>query len=198
MYHRNPATTTAVLLLLLAASTAGPVAAKPHVYEIDPAHTYPSFEADHMGLSMWRGKFNRSSGRIVLDRAAGKGTVEVTIDVASVDFGHEKLNEWARGPELFAVSRYPRATYRGDLEGFEDGEPSRIVGDLTLHGVTRPVVLTIEAFECMPHPTLEREVCGADAAATIRRDAFGLDAGRAHGFDMGVRLRIQIEAIRTE
>src|SRR3546814_10762184 len=70
-------------------------------YDIDPEHTFPSFEADHLaGLSVWRGKFNRSSVEIALDRAAGTGAVEVVVDMASIDFGHDKLNEHARGAEL--------------------------------------------------------------------------------------------------
>lgn len=168
-------------------------------YEIDPEHTYPSFEADHMaGLSVWRGKFNRSSGKVALDRATGTGSVDVAIDVASIDFGHEVLNEHARSAELFDVAKYPQATYSGRLEGFVDGKPTRVAGELTLHGVTRPVELKLNSFKCMPHPMLKREVCGADALATIQRDEFGMAAGKDYGFSMAVTLRIQVEAIAKE
>src|SRR3546814_7653200 len=95
-------------------------------YGIDPEHTFPSFEADHLaGLSVWRGKFNRSSGGIALDRAAGTGSVEVMVDTASIDFGHDKLNEHARGAELFDAAKYPQATYTGQLRDFVDGKPTR-------------------------------------------------------------------------
>lgn len=167
-------------------------------YKIDPDHTYPSFEADHMGLSIWRGKFNKNDGVVTLDKAAGQGTVDVTIDPASVDFGQDKLNEWAAGPEFFDTAKYPTARYKGRLDGFVGGVPSRITGDLTLHGVTRPVTLKIDSFKCMPHPLLKREVCGADAVGTFKRDEFGLDAGKPYGFRMDVTLRIQVEAIKTE
>lgn len=168
-------------------------------YQVDPEHTYPSFEADHMGgLSVWRGKFNHSSGKIALDKAAGTGSVEVVIDVASIDFGHDVLNEHARSAELFDVAKYPQATYSGRLEGFADGKPTRVAGELTLHGVTRPVELEIKSFKCMPHPMLKREVCGADALATIQRDEFGMPAGKDYGFSMAVTLRIQVEAIAEE
>jgi polyisoprenoid-binding protein YceI len=172
--------------------------AAPITYNIDPDHTYPSFEADHMGLSIWRGKFNKTAGKVTLDKVAGQGTVDVTVDPASIDFGHKKLNNVAQGPELFDVAKYPQATYQGKLEGFVDGVPSRVVGDLTLHGVTRPVVLTINSFKCMPHPLLKREVCGADALGSLNREQFGIDSGKAYGFKMDVTLRIQVEAIRAE
>src|SRR3546814_1677077 len=98
-------------------------------------------------LSVWRGKFNRSSGGIGVDRAAGTGSVEVVVDTASIDFGHDKLNEHARGAELFDAAKYPQATYTGQLRDFVDGKPTRVVGELTLHGVTRPVELEIRSEE---------------------------------------------------
>lgn len=167
-------------------------------YTLDPMHTYPSFEADHMGLSHWRGKFNRSAGTLLLDKAAGKGSVVVDIDAASIDFGLDALNAWGTGKELLDTAAFPKATYRGELAGFVDGAPTRVQGQLTLHGVTRPVELRITRFKCMPHPILKRDWCGADAEATIDRAQFGLDAGRAYGFDMNVMLRIQVEATRDE
>lgn len=182
--------------LLIATATAS---AEPVVYEIDPAHTYPSFEADHLaGLSTWRGKFNRSSGEVTLDKTAGKGTVEVLVDTTSIDFGHDDMNAHAAQSDFFDSTKYPQATYKGKLDGFSNGKPSRVLGELTLRGVTKPVELTIKSFKCMPHPMLKREVCGADAFATIQRDAFGIDAGKAYGFSMDVVLRIQIEAIAKQ
>lgn len=186
------------LLLLAAALAAAPVAAAEIEYEIDPAHTFPSFEADHMGISFWRGKFNASGGRIVLDKAAGTGTVEVDIDVASIDFGLDAMNDMARSAELFDSDAHPRANYRGTLAGFVDGAPTRVDGELTLRGITRPVRLELRRFKCIPHPLHGRELCGADAGATLQRDAFGIDAGKAFGFDMTVALRIQVEAIAVE
>lgn len=185
--------------LLAALVVAGSVPAATVEYIIDPEHTFPSFEADHLGgLSVWRGKFNSSRGTIVLDKARDSGTLEVVVDVASVDFGHEGLNEIARGPELFDTAKHPQASYRGRLEGFVDGRPSRVAGKLTLHGVTRPLELKIDSFKCMPHPVHKRELCGADARATFQRDDFGITSGKDYGFDMGVTLRIQVEAVQAE
>lgn len=179
------------LLLAAAASHAGAA-----TYVIDPAHTYPSFEADHFGgLSTWRGKFDRSSGKITLDKAAGTGSVDITVDAASVDFGLDAMNEKARSNELFDVSKYPTATYRGQLAGFANGAPTKVEGQLTLHGVTRPLELSIKSFKCVPHPLYKRELCGADAYATFKRDEFGIAAGKDYGFGMDVVLRIQVEAL---
>lgn len=184
-----------VLPALLLALAALPAMAGSVTYEIDPDHTFPSFEADHMGMSVWRGKFNRSSGQVTLDKAAGTGTLAVDIDLASIDFGNDALNESMAKPEYFDTARHPTARYTGKLAGFVDGRPTQAVGTLTLRGVTRPVTLEIKSFKCMPHPIFKRDWCGADAHATFDREAFGIDAGKAYGFDMDVALRIQVEAV---
>jgi len=194
-------TETAMLRTVLAsacllASTAA--VAEPARYTLDPTHTFPSFEADHMGISTWRGRFDASSGSVVLDRAARTGTVEVVVDLASIDFGLAALDEWARGDKLFDVAKYPKATYRGRLDGFVDGAPTRAVGELDLHGTRRELTLAIDHFRCVPHPLHKRELCGANATATFDRAAFGLEAGKDFGFDMKVALRIQVEAVRDE
>jgi len=187
------------ILFMLAMASAQAALAAPVVYDIDPAHTYPSFEADHMGgLSVWRGKFDRSAGKVVLDRQARQGSVEVTIDVSSIDYGLPLMNEKARSDELFDVKKYPQAVYKGKLADFENDRPTKVVGELTLHGVTRPLDLNIHSFKCVPHPLFKRELCGADASATLDRADFGIAAGKDYGFDMKVTLRIQIEALRKE
>lgn len=184
------------LPVVLAALLAGAAQAAPATYVVDPSHTFPSFEADHMGgLSVWRGKFNKNEGRIVLDKAAGTGSVDILIDTASIDFGHDVLNEHMQGADYFDTAKFPQAHYIGKLAGFTDGKPTRVEGSLTLKGVTKPVTLTIGSFKCMPHPMLKREVCGADAAGSFQRDQFGITAGKDWGFDMKVQLRIQVEAV---
>lgn len=182
----------ATLSLLLAASSAS---AAPVAYAIDPSHTYPSFEADHMGISVWRGKFNKSSGKVLYDKATGTGTVEILTELASVDFGMDALATWARGKDFFDVKRHPRAVFKGSLQSPVDGVPTKLVGELTLHGVTRPLTLTVHSLKCIQHPMLKRDYCGADASGSFNRDEFGLSAGKDYGFRMNVDLRIQVEAI---
>ena len=188
--------TASMAAVLGLAVTAGAAHAAAMTYQVDPSHTYPSFEADHMGLSTWRGKFNQTRGQITLDREAGSGFVSVTIDTDSIDFGHAQMNSVAKGESLFDVAQFPWAAYSGTLAGFVDGAPSRVDGVLTLRGTSRPVALEILRFKCAPHPLLRREVCGADALGRFQRDDFGMDAGKSFGFGMEVTLRIQVEAIR--
>lgn len=187
--------TLAALIPLLAQAAV----AAPTTYQIEPTHTYPSFEADHMGgLSVWRGKFNKTSGSVTLDKMAQQGSVDITVDIDSIDYGFDLMNTKAKSEELFDAAKYPTATYKGKLAGFKKGTPTKVVGDLTLRGITKPVQLKILSFKCMPHPMVKREVCGADAIATFKRDDFGMAAGKDWGFKMDVTLRIQVEALAAE
>jgi len=188
---------TLLLAVLLSAASMSAVAETAH-YTIDPMHTYPSFEADHMGISVWRGKLDKTSGGVDLDKAAGTGSVDVTIDLSSIDFGLDALNTWAKGKDFFDVAKYPTATYTGKLVDFVDGAPTRVVGTLTLHGVSRPLDLKIGLFKCIAHPIFKRELCGADATGTFDRSQFGLNAGKDYGFKMDVPLRIQVEALKDK
>ena len=180
------------MAVLLAASSAS---AASTAYAIDPTHTFPSFEADHMGISVWRGKFNKSSGKVLYDKTAGTGTVEIVTELASVDFGMDALATWARGKDFFDVKKYPRAIFRGRLQLPVNGVPTQLVGELTMHGMTHPLTLTVNSLKCIQHPMLKRDYCGADASGSFNRDDFGLGAGKEYGFKMNVDLRIQVEAI---
>ncbi|HET9817804.1 MAG TPA: YceI family protein [Rhodanobacteraceae bacterium] len=195
------------LALLAAASIAE---AQPVTYTIDPDHTYPSFAADHMGLSIWRGKFDHTSGTITLDRAAHTGTVHIVTQVSSINFGNPPLTKMVLRDQLpaslcqsqcafFDAAQYPQAVYDGKLADFVDGAPTRVVGTLTLRGITRPLDLKIEQFKCVPDPMLKpRERCGAEASATFDRAAFGIDAGKSFGLDMTVSMQIQVEAVEDK
>lgn len=177
---------------------AGSAVAAPVKYDVDPNHTYPSFAADHFnGLSVWRGKFDKSAGTVVFDKEKGTGTVEITVDMASIDFGHQKLNEHARSAEIFDAQKFPTATYKGTLTKFKDGMPTEVNGQLTMHGVTKPVKLKIDQFKCTINPMSKKEVCGADASASLNRSDFGVNYGEKYGFKMDVKLEIQVEAIRA-
>ena len=195
-FLRNPRFSCVPLTCALLAC--GSAVAAPVNYKADPEHTYPSFEADHLGMSVWRGKSNKSSGKITLDKSAGSGTVEVETNTASIDFGLKSLNTWALGKDLLDTKKYPVAHYKGKLDGFANGAPGKVTGELTLHGITRPVTLTINSFKCMPHPIFKRDWCGADAQATINREDFGMPIGREWGMKMDVVLRIQVEALAAQ
>lgn len=184
-----------IVALSLAGIAAGNVGmAEPVTYNIDPSHTYPSFEADHWGgLSIWRGKIKQTSGTVVLDKEAGTGTIEAVMDMATIDFGHDGMNERAL-VDIFHVDQFPTATYAGTLVDFQDGAPTAVEGTLTLHGVSQPVNLQINRFQCQPHFRHMREVCGADASTTINRGDFGVDYDLQNGFFPQVSLQIAVEA----
>ena len=186
------------LLAALMAGVSLPAIAAPDNYTIDPTHTYPSLEFSHMGLSVWRGKFNKSSGKIVLDRAAKSGKVEVTIDVSSINFGLAAMDEKARSDDFFDAVKFPTATYKGKLK-FVGDAPKAVEGQITIRGVTRPAMLSINIFNCIPHPMLKKEVCGADAEGELNWSEFGMKMSRYGQGDAGkVHLRIQVEAIKDE
>ncbi|WP_026355116.1 YceI family protein [Massilia niastensis] len=164
-------------------------------YVIDPNHTYPSFEADHMGISVWRGKFNKSSGTVTLDRAARTGTLDITVDITSIDFGHDKMNDHARKEDIFDAAQYPTAVFKSTAINFTGDVPTSADGVLTLRGVTRPLTLSINRFKCIDHPSLKREVCGADVSAQFKRSDYGVNFGLPR-FSPEVKLAIQVEAIK--
>ncbi|HEV2110029.1 MAG TPA: YceI family protein [Gammaproteobacteria bacterium] len=185
----------AVLAFAGAALTCTAVAA-PVTYTADPNHTHPAFEVDHMGgVSVWRGFFKKATGTIVLDKAAGTGTVDMDIDLNSAVMPNDALTAELPGDKFFQANKYPTAHYHGTLGGFVNGAPTTVTGELNLHGVTKPVNLKILSFKCIMHPFYKVEDCGADATGTFNRDDFGIDGGKAYGFNMGVTLRIQVEAL---
>ena len=169
--------------------------AAPVTYVLDPKHTYPSFAADHFnGLSVWRGKFTETSGKVVYDKDAKTGAIDVTVNVSSVDFGNAKLDEHAKSAELFDAAKFPTATYVGKFTKWNGDKPTEAEGTFTLHGVSKPLTLKIDSFRCMQNPMTKKEVCGADASATFDRSDYGLTFGQAYGFQMWVKLEIQVEA----
>ena len=187
-------------IAFLALMSIGAVAAAaPTTYNVDPDHTHPSFEVDHFGgLSVWRGNFRKTTGKVTLDTAAKTGTVDVTIDTATIDFAHDKLNEHVSSPEMLNVAKFPTAEYKGMLGGFTNGAPTTVTGDLTLHGITKPVTLKINSFKCMQNPMSKKDVCGADASGTFSRADFGVNYGQQYGFNQDVNLHIQVEGVKAD
>lgn len=187
---------TARITLLAALMIALPAHAAD--YTIDPQHTYPSFEFPHMGISVWRGKFDRSRGSITLDGKSQTGTVDVVIDTESVNFGLDVMDAEARSDKWFDVQAYPTATYKGTI-AFADGKPAAIDGEFTFRGVTQPLQLVINDFNCIEHPVFKSEVCGADASGELNWSTFGMAMSEYGRGDAGkVTLRIQVEAFRKD
>jgi polyisoprenoid-binding protein YceI len=188
---------TKLLIAALLAATASMSHAAEATYQLDPSHTYPSFETDHFGgVSVWRGKFNKSTGSFTIDTAAKKGTVNVTIDMTSAAIGNDALDAELKGDKFFDAAKFPTATYKGTSVKFDGAKPVEVIGELTLHGVTKPVNLKILSWKCFTNPMMKKEVCGSDSTATFNRADFGIDYGKAYGFNMPITLRIQAEGVK--
>ncbi|HEY3488133.1 MAG TPA: YceI family protein [Gammaproteobacteria bacterium] len=185
-----------ILSALIMGASASAAAAVEN-FTVDSSHTYPSLEFSHMGLSVWRGKFNETAGKVKLDTAAKTGSVDITVNTASIDFGHEEMNEHARADKWLNVAKYPKMTYKGTLK-FKDGVPAVVDGELTLLGVTKPVKLKVKSFNCVDvHPFYKKKVCGADLKGSLDRADFGLTQYTENGMGK-IDLQIQVEAMKDD
>jgi polyisoprenoid-binding protein YceI len=185
---RHPALLAALLAAL-------PVAAAPESYTIDSRHTFPAFEVNHYGYSIQRGRFNKTSGKIVLDLAAKTGSVDVSIETASVSTGLDKLEDRLRAEEFFDAAKFPAITFKSRKFNFDGDKVTSIEGDFTLRGVTRPVTLTASHFTCAAHPMVKRVTCGAELVATIKRSEYGVNYSLPSVAD-DVLLRLNVQALK--
>jgi polyisoprenoid-binding protein YceI len=172
-----------------------PAAAATESYTIDSRHTFPSFEIGHMGMSIQRGRFNKTSGKITVDMAARTGSVDVAIDAASIDTGLDKLEEHVRAEDFLQASAFPTITFKGSQMSFDGDKVKSVSGDLTIRGVSRPVTLTATQFNCGSHPMTKKPMCGGEFTTTIKRSDWGMKyAIPALADDM--TLRINVEAMK--
>ena len=176
-------------------ATALPALAEPENFRIDPNHTFPSYEVSHLGFSLQRGRFDRTSGRIMLDEAAQKCSVWAVIEVASVNTGVAKLDDHLKSEDFFNAAKNPEITFKSTDCTFEGTKVKSARGDLTVNGITKPVMLTANLFNCGAHPMLKIKDCGADLETTVKRSEFGMKyALPLLGDD--VKLRINVEALK--
>ncbi|MGY6276795.1 YceI family protein [Methylomonas sp. MgM2] len=164
-------------------------------YTIDSRHTFPSFEIDHLGFSTQRGRFNESSGKVVLDADNGEGSIDVVVNMASISTGLAELEEHLRGKDFFDAVRYPTMRFKSDKLKFAGEKLIAADGMLTLHGITKPVRLTVDHFYCGLNPIRLKYTCGANAVANIKRSDFGVDKYVPMVGD-DVSVAIQVEATR--
>jgi polyisoprenoid-binding protein YceI len=191
--------TTSTALTCLAGLASGllpiSVNAAPTTYAIDPTHTFVTFEARHFGTSTNRGRFDKKSGTLVLDKAARTGRIDIVIDMASISTGTPGFDSHLRDKDFFDVGSFASATFTSDKLVFEGEKVAAVDGRLTMLGKTQPVTLKAVHSGCYDNPRLKREVCGGDFEATITRSAFGMTYGLP-GIPDEVKLVIQVEAIR--
>jgi polyisoprenoid-binding protein YceI len=182
-----------VLIAALALSTSA--FAAPESFIIDNNHTFPSFSYSHFGYSVQTSRFNKTTGKVVLDKEAKTGSVDVTIDTKSVDTGSALFNEHIQGEDFLDTAKYPTATFKSTSVKFDGDKPVAIDGNLTLKGVTKPVTLTVTGFKLMPHPMLKKDAIGANATTTVKRTEFNAGKYAPYVGD-DVTITIAIEAIK--
>jgi polyisoprenoid-binding protein YceI len=173
---------------------AGQALAAPQAYVLDSTHTFPRFSYDHMGMSKQILRFNKTTGTVVLDHEAKQASVDVTIDMTSIDTGFEMFDGHIQGSDFLDTAAYPTATFKSTKVVFEGDKPVSIEGDLTIKGITKPVTLTVTSFYSGAHPMMPKDSIGANATAVIKRSEF--NAGKfAPGVGDEVTLDIALEAI---
>lgn len=179
---------------LTLATTATAVAA-PESYTLDPHHSYPSFRVSHLGISMQLGRFDKSSGKITIDREARTGSVDLTIDVSSIDMGIDRWDAIMRSDDYFDVEKYPTMTFRSTKLLFDDDRVVGAEGDFTLLGVTRPLSVTFSGFKCAVNPYNKKHICGGMASGTLMRSDFGMKKSIPSIADE-VHFEVSVEAIK--
>ncbi|MFC1750434.1 YceI family protein [Pseudomonadota bacterium] len=183
--------------LVLAAALALPVSvfAAEH-YVIDSAHTYPNFEINHLGFSTMHGRFNKTTGALEIDWAKNSGSVDITIEAASIDTGFKKRDDHLRGPDFINAAEFPEITYKSTSVKINANKTAVVKGMLTIMDVSKPVTLNVKGINCGNHPFKKTDyVCGFDAEGAFKRSDFGVTYGQpAIGDEM--KLHIEVEAKR--
>ncbi|MER2538551.1 MAG: YceI family protein [Azonexus sp.] len=181
--------------LILAATVAAPALAAPETFNVEPTHTFPRFSYNHLGYSVQLSRFDKTSGKVVFDKVAKTGSVDITIDTKSVSTGAATFNEHIQGEDFLDTAKFPTATFKSTKVVFEGDKPAKIEGNLTLKGVTKPVTLTVTSFQAMPHPMVKKDAIGANAFTTVKRTDFNMGKNAPYVGDE-VRIDIAIEAIK--
>ena len=186
----------ATLTLAIAAASLNTAAfAAPETYVADSSHTFSRFSYSHFGYSTQQSRFNKNSGKVIFDKAAKTGSVDIVIDTKSVDTGNDTFNEHIQGEDFLDTAKYPTATFKSTKVIFEGDKPAKVEGNLTLKGVTKPVTLTVTSFQAMPHPMLKKDAIGANAYTVVKRSEFNAGKYAPYVGD-DVRIEVAIEAIK--
>ena len=186
-------------LFALAAATllAGAAqAATPNEYAVEPTHTFVTFEINHFGASVNRGRFEKKEGTVQFDKAGKTGKVDISFEASSISTGTPAFDKHLQGADLFNAAQYPTLRFVSDKFNFDGDKVTSVAGQLTLLGKTGPVTLKANQFACYNHPMLKREVCGGDFETTIKRSLWGVNWGLNMGVPDDTKIVIQVEAIK--
>ena len=132
-------------------------------YTIDPMHTYPNFTISHLGFSTMHGTFTKTKGSLEMDRAAGKGKVEISIDTSSIWTGFHKRDDHLKSPDFFNAVEFPEITFKSTNVKFNGDSKAKVTGDLTIMGVTKSTTPICDHFSV----SWNHEFCLVDVLAPI-------------------------------
>jgi polyisoprenoid-binding protein YceI len=180
--------------LAFASLAAGSALAAPVTYSVDSSHTFPRFSYSHFGYSTQLSSFSNTTGKVVFDAEAKTGSVDIEIDMTSVNTGSTVFNGHIQAEDFFHTAKFPKATFTSTKVVFEGDKPKTIEGNLTIKGVSKPVTLTVTGFQAMPHPMMKKPALGANAFTTIKRSEFNAGKYAPYVGDE-VRIDIAIEAV---
>jgi len=167
--------TRIVLCLICMAALTVSASGQSDTWQLDPAHSSAQFAVHHMGISTVRGAFTKVAGTVQYNPAdVAKASVEITIDATSVDTRVEKRDDDVKGPKLLDVAKYPTITFKSKRVESAGPGKLRVTGDLTLHGVTKEVVLDVDGPTGPIKDARGNEKMGASATAQINRQDFGV------------------------
>jgi len=191
---KHPAILGFALAAVLAGASAAAVAA-PVTYKMDPNHTDVIASWSHFGFSNPIAHFGQVDGAIVYDADnVGQSSVNVTIPLAGLEAHVEAFNEHLRSPDFFDAAQFPAITFKSTKVEAAGDNKLRVFGDLTVHGVTRPVVLDTTINKIGEQPMAKRAAAGFDATTTIKRSDFGIGKYAPNVSD-DVVIRITTEAL---
>lgn len=187
---------TFIAAALVATAFVGSAHAEVATYNIDPTHTFVTFEVSHFGTSTNRGRFDKKEGTVQLDKAAKAGKVDLTLETTSINTGTSAFDKHLQSDNFFNSASFPTAKFVANSLSFSGEKVSAVTGQLTLLGKTMPVALKATNFNCYINPMLKREVCGGDFETTIQRSQWGMDWGISLGIPDAVKLAVQVEAVK--
>ncbi|NID17549.1 YceI family protein [Luteibacter yeojuensis] len=182
------------LVLAGLVATAGTAVAAPVTYKLDPGHTMVLFSWNHFGFSNPTANLGQVDGTLVYDeKDPSKATVEATLPLSGLDTFVPKLDEHLKSSDFFDAAKYPNVTFKSTKVTPAGKGKLKVTGDLTVHGVTKPVTLDVTLNKVGPHPMMKAQTIGFDATATIKRSDFGVGAYVPNVSDE-IKIRITTEA----
>ncbi len=154
---------------------AGAPAFAADTYKIDANHSSVTFQYTHFGFSHPTGKFMNAVGSVTLDKTTpANSSVQVSFDIAGVNTGVAALDTHLKSADFFDAAKYPTATFKSTKVDVTGKDTAKVTGDLTIHGVTKSVVLDVKLNKLDLHPMMKKEDAGFTATATIKRSDFGM------------------------